>query len=91
MQSSLWEVAALQQHYFPAASGLARALESSNMEDPRAPDLLDLNEFAGYKFADFFEQEVKRRLKDTPLAYRKPATPTLFQQGDVFDGTFALP
>ena len=102
MNTSLWEVEALEKHYFPATATIAKGIELSNEvssgSNKRAAQgagatSYDLDEFASYTYAILFEQEVKRRLKDTPLAlHPRPTNPqqSLFQSADYFDEIFEL-
>lgn len=86
MTTSLWEIQALQRHYFPATATLAKGIELSNEGDAAASGSSkavaavaissastshDLDEFARYSYATLFGQEAKRRLKETPLAHEK--------------------
>jgi U3 small nucleolar RNA-associated protein 19 len=95
IQTSLWEVAALQSHYHPAVATLAKGLETSQPEDPKTlnPYSTNMDEFASYSYADLFAHETKRRRvkKEVPLAYENVRAQQLFQPGDVFEGIFALP
>lgn len=94
MNTSLWEVQALQRHYYSATATLAKGLEISS-EDPKtlsSTSAYDLDEFAKYSYATLFGQELKRRMKETPLAFQKPKgqDQDLFQSGDFFEGIFEL-
>ncbi len=81
LQSSLWELRALEQHYYPAVVTLAKSVGRS--EELQAPlhDLEDLSQ----TYASLFEQERSRRKnRKTPLTFRKPQS--LFVEDDVFAG-----
>ena len=88
IQSSLWELQSLSQHYYPAVGTLAAAVGSP--EQDKAP-LLDLEEFYQQSYHSLFEQERKRqkRSKKTPLTFRKPET--LFPSSDVFADILKTP
>eukprot|EP00624_Nannochloropsis_granulata_P000639 evm.model.NODE_12470_length_3629_cov_9.471204.1 len=65
IQSSLWEVAALQSHYHPSVAMLAKGLEVSTPEDPKTlnPFFTDMDELASYTYTDLFLHEGKQRRK----------------------------
>ncbi len=104
--TSLWEVAALQRHYFPSVSTLARGLETSAPEDPKSPSPFmaaggGLDELAAITYAALFAQEAKEKKgrprgarggeEEVALVFQPPKRPgALFQPGDCFDGLFAL-
>lgn len=64
--TSLWEVAALQKHYYPSVATLAKGLEASVPEDPKATGPFagvggGLDEMASITYAALFAQEAKER------------------------------
>lgn len=79
LQSSLWELHALQQHYLPAVVTLAAAVGSPAQDE--AP-LLDLEDFYSQSYHNLLEQERKRSKKKTPLTFQPPKH--LFDASDVF-------
>ena len=79
LQSSLWELHALQQHYLPAVVTLAAAVGSPAQDE--AP-LLDLEDFYSQSYHNLLEQERKRSKKKTPLTFQPPKQ--LFDASDVF-------
>ncbi|KAL9180030.1 hypothetical protein ACHAXT_008000 [Thalassiosira profunda] len=58
LESSLWELAALERHCHPAVAALAGA---AGTEDDRTTPMHDLEDFAVHTYASLFETE-KRRL-----------------------------
>lgn len=95
LQSSLWEVAALEKHYHPAVSTLAKSI---GREDPKSP-MLQLDDMAQHTYDSLIEQERKRNpggKKRKHTYYDKDAKPTtpvtfvppagLFSSSDVFAG-----
>ena len=103
LQSSLWELNALEHHYHPAVATLAKSI---GREDPKSP-MLQLEEMARHTYASLLEQERKRK---APLPKNhnnnkrnkfdnnnkpKAVTPVtfvaptgLFTKDDVFAGVF---
>lgn len=98
LQSSLWELGALERHYLPAVATLAQSI---GREDPKSP-MLQLDEMASHTYTSLIEQERKRRTKGSKRKHTydkdaKPTTPVtfvkptgLFQSGDVFEGILAV-
>ena len=89
IESSLWELNALERHYHPAVAGLAKACGT---EDEKAL-MHNLDDFLLHTYKSLFEQERKRgnnkRRNKVPLTFVKPKG--LFIEGDVFDGVFDFP
>ena len=88
LQSSLWELKALERHYLPAVVTMARSV--GREEELKAP-LHDLqHEFCAHTYQSLFEQERKRKrqrtsaTKTTPLTFVRP--PSLFTRDDMFSG-----
>ena len=97
LESSLWELIALEKHYHPGVSALAA---SCGKEDDRTP-MYDLEDFMVYTYKSLFEQEKKRiaggdengdggaskrKRSRVSLTFVEPKG--LFGEGDVFDGAF---
>ena len=61
LESSLWELHALEKHYHPAVATLAKSI---GREDPKSP-MLQLDEMAQHSYASLIEQERKRQAKKT--------------------------
>ena len=89
IESSLWELNALERHYHPAVAGLAKACGT---EDEKTL-MHNLDDFLLHTYKSLFEQERKRgnnkRRNTVPLTFVKPKG--LFIEGDVFDGVFDFP
>ena len=89
IESSLWELNALEQHYHPAVSSMAKGCgtESRNMM------MHNLDEFLLHTYKSLFDQERKRagnkRKSKTPLTFYQPKG--LFVENDTFDGIFDFP
>lgn len=88
IDSSLWELNALERHYHPAVSSLAKACGT---EDEKTV-LHDLDAFLLHTYKSLFDHERKslsnsnNRKRKTPLAFKEPSS--LFVEGDIFDGIF---
>ena len=85
IESSLWELNALEKHYHPAVRTLAR---SCGIETEQTL-MHNLEEFLLHTYKSLFEQERKREKKKgnlIPLTFKSPAG--LFVTDDVFDGIF---
>jgi U3 small nucleolar RNA-associated protein 19 len=87
LQSSLWELHALEKHYLTAVATLAQSI---GQEDPKSP-FLQLDEIAQQSYASLIAQERKRKGKksSTPVTFTKPTA--LFSQDDVFAGILHVP
>jgi U3 small nucleolar RNA-associated protein 19 len=86
IESCLWELNALEQHYHPAVSSMAKGC---GMEDSKTL-YHDLDQFLVHTYKSLFDQERqrgnnKRKIK-IPLTFHKPKG--LFTEGDIFDGIF---
>ena len=89
IESCLWELNALEEHYHPAVSSMAKGC---GMEDNKTLQH-DLDQFLVHTYKSLFDQERqrgnnKRKIK-VPLTFHKPKG--LFAEGDVFDGIFDFP
>ena len=88
IDSSLWELNALERHYHHAVSSMAKACGT---EDEKTV-LHDLDAFLLHTYKSLFDQERKslsngnNRKRKTPLAFKEPSS--LFVEGDIFDGIF---
>jgi len=97
LESSLWELTALERHYHPAISTLAKSIGTEN--DKTTP-LYDMEDFMAHTYKSLFEQEKKRlgggansgggeRKKGgcrVTLTFIEPEG--LFAKDDVFAGIF---
>jgi U3 small nucleolar RNA-associated protein 19 len=88
LQSSLWELGALEKHCYPAVVTLAKAV--GRKEEEKAP-MHHLEDFLGQTYKSLFEQERKRlkQKRKTPLTFHKPES--LFSETGVFAGILAVP
>lgn len=106
LESSLWELQALERHYHPAVATLAKSI---GREDPKSA-MLQLDEMAQHSYASLIEQERKRHAKKANRGgghkrkhggydkEAKPVTPVtfvkpsaLFPSTDIFAGILKVP
>lgn len=84
LQSSLWELAVFERHYYPAVATLAKSI--GRAEEDKAP-LYNIEEFANHTYASLFDQEKKKKSK-TALTFKKPSA--LFTDDDIFFGCIQI-
>ena len=76
LESSLWELQALRQHYSPAVSRFVAVLERELGNRWKTQEL-DLALLCSSSYSTLFEEENGRRMKAVPLAFYEPqAEPT---------------
>eukprot|EP00536_Pseudo-nitzschia_multiseries_P000326 jgi/Psemu1/178351/e_gw1.4.120.1 len=80
LQSSLWELAVFERHYYPAVATLAKSI--GRVEEEKAAPY-NTDEFATHTYASLFDQEKKKKTK-TALTFNKPSS--LFTDDDIFSG-----
>ena len=80
LQSSLWELAVLERHYYPAVATLAKSI--GRAEEDKAP-MYNIEEFANHTYGSLFDQEKKKKTK-TALTFKKPSA--IFTDDDIFSG-----
>jgi U3 small nucleolar RNA-associated protein 19 len=85
LQSSLWELAIFERHYYPAVATLAKSI--GREEEARAPPYV-IEDFASHTFTSLFEQERKKKTKTTALTFKEPVS--LFTEDDVFSDFFEI-
>lgn len=81
LQSSLWELSVLENHYYAPVASLAKSIGSP--AEAKAP-LHNIEEFSGHTYKSLFDQERKKRGKTTPLTFKEPGP--LFTKDDIFGG-----
>jgi len=88
LESSLWELKALEEHYHPAVATMALSI---GREDNKAP-MHDLEVFLRHTYKSLFDQERKRldkKRRKVPLTFSKPKA--LFVETDVFSRILKIP
>eukprot|EP00252_Welwitschia_mirabilis_P001015 TRINITY_DN10999_c0_g2_i1.p1 TRINITY_DN10999_c0_g2~~TRINITY_DN10999_c0_g2_i1.p1 ORF type:complete len:255 (+),score=46.43 TRINITY_DN10999_c0_g2_i1:34-765(+) len=79
LQSSLWEIDTLRRHYSPAVSRFVASLESDLTVRAKTTEV-NVKDFSSGSYNTIFSEEVKRRIKQVPLAFYKSVPSTLFPQ-----------
>ena len=90
LESSLWELAALERHFHPAVATLARSVGTETETTP----MHDMDKFLLHTYKSLFEMERKRNgatmaRKAVPVTFAKPSS--LFVADDVFAGILSVP
>ena len=85
LQSSLWELAALERHYHPAVCTLAKSI--GTLQESKSP-LHAMNEFSSYTYKSLFDMERKKKTK-TALTFKEPTS--LFTKDDIFSNILKSP
>lgn len=85
LQSSLWELAVLERHYFPSVSTLAKSI-GTKAEAKTAPHSID--DFTEHTYKGLFDQAKKGRSKKTPITFQAPEK--LFASTDLFAEVLAI-
>ncbi|XP_059296795.1 protein NUCLEOLAR COMPLEX ASSOCIATED 4 isoform X2 [Lycium ferocissimum] len=89
MRSSLWEVDTLRHHYCPPVSRFVLSLETDLTVRAKTTEVA-VKDFSSGSYATIFGDEIRRRVKQVPLAFYT-ATPTmLFPESDFLGWTFKL-
>lgn len=89
MRSSLWEVDTLRHHYCPPVSRFVLSLENDLTVRAKTTEVA-VKDFSSGSYATIFGDEIRRRVKQVPLAFYT-ATPTmLFPESDFLGWTFKL-
>merc|ERR1719223_1396723 len=97
LESSLWELNALERHYHPAVSTLAKAC---GMEDDKTTPYYNMDEFMIHSYKSLFEQERNKKQKKNnknkkaiPLTFHEPKSLFITSNGqqDLFGSILLLP
>lgn len=87
MRSSLWEIDTLRHHYCPPVSRFVLSLENDLAVRGKTAEIT-VKDFSSGSYATIFNDEIRRRVKQVPLAFYK-ATPTcLFSESEFPGWTF---
>ncbi|XP_073034408.1 protein NUCLEOLAR COMPLEX ASSOCIATED 4 [Primulina eburnea] len=87
MRSSLWEIDNLRYHYCPPVSRFVLSLENDLAVRARAPEIA-VKDFSSGSYATIFNNEIRRRVKQVPLAFYKTTPSSLFSEFDFPGWTF---
>ncbi|CAL5030385.1 unnamed protein product [Urochloa decumbens] len=85
--SSLWEIDTLRHHYSPAVSRFVASLEEDLTVRAKTTEM-KITDFSSGSYATVFRDEVRRRIKQVPLAFYRTTPTSLFQGSDFPGWTF---
>ncbi|KAJ4715831.1 Nucleolar complex 4 [Melia azedarach] len=87
MRSSLWEIDTLRHHYCPPVSRFVLSLENDLTVRAKTTEI-NVEDFSSGSYATIFGEEIRRRVKQVPLAFYKTASTCLFSDADFAGWTF---
>ncbi|XP_076905801.1 protein NUCLEOLAR COMPLEX ASSOCIATED 4-like [Bidens hawaiensis] len=87
MRSSLWEIDTLCHHYCPPVSRFVLSLENDLTVRSKTTEVA-VKDFSSGSYATIFRDEMKRRVKQVPLAFFKVIPTSLFSESDFGGWTF---
>eukprot|EP00934_Nitzschia_sp_Nitz4_P006023 Nitzschia sp. Nitz4//scaffold161_size51353//6531//8159//NITZ4_006940-RA/size51353-processed-gene-0.55-mRNA-1//1//CDS//3329537885//6013//frame0 len=85
LQSSLWELKALEQHYYHPISTLAESIGTPG--EAKAP-YHNIEDFSEHTYKSLFDQERKKKGNKTALTFKEPEA--LFGKNDMFAGFLSI-
>uniref|UniRef100_A0A7S2GHA6 CCAAT-binding factor domain-containing protein n=1 Tax=Octactis speculum TaxID=3111310 RepID=A0A7S2GHA6_9STRA len=98
LETSLWEIVALQEHYYPAVAALAKDFKNTKWgkhhgkHDHKDDSQLSLDDYAAYTYKQIFDQEAQRSERGknaaVPLCFKEPSG--IFVPGDALHDSFSL-
>ncbi|CAI9099967.1 OLC1v1036871C1 [Oldenlandia corymbosa var. corymbosa] len=81
MRSSLWEIDTLGNHYCPPISRFVLSLENDLTVRAKTTEVA-VKDFSSGSYATIFGEEMRRRVKQVPLAFYKSSPRVLFSELD---------
>ncbi|KAL0694248.1 hypothetical protein Bca4012_061428 [Brassica carinata] len=87
MRSSLWEIDLLRHHYCPPVSRFVSSLETDLTIRAKTTEM-KIEDFSSGSYATIFGDEIRRRVKQVPLAFYKVVPTSLFEDSDFPGWTF---
>ncbi|KAL0655307.1 hypothetical protein Bca4012_075891 [Brassica carinata] len=90
MRSSLWEIDTLRHHYCPPVSRCVSSLENDLTVRAKTTEM-KIEDFSSGSYATIFGDEIRRRVKQVPLAFYKAVPTSLFEDSDFPGWTFTIP
>ncbi|KAG8473415.1 hypothetical protein CXB51_035615 [Gossypium anomalum] len=87
MRSSLWEIDTLRHHYCPPVSRFVLSLENDLTVRSKTTEM-DIKDFSSGSYATIFGDEIRRRVKQVPLAFYKATPTSLFPESELCGWTF---
>ncbi|KAJ0077298.1 hypothetical protein Patl1_35742 [Pistacia atlantica] len=87
LRSSLWEIDTLCHHYCPPVSRFVLSLENDLTVRAKTTEI-NVGDFSSGSYATIFGDEIRRRVKQVPLAFYKATPISLFSDADFAGWTF---
>ncbi|KAJ6386383.1 hypothetical protein OIU77_029366 [Salix suchowensis] len=85
--SSLWEIDGLRHHYCPPVSRFVQSLENDLTVRAKTTEV-NVEDFSSGSYATIFGEEIRRRVKQVPVAFYKVIPSCLFSEPDLTGWTF---
>lgn len=79
LESSLWEIETLRNHYCPAVSRFVSSLETDLTQRAKTSEV-SISDFSGGSYSTILSEEVGKRLKKVPLAFYQNTPTSLFSK-----------
>lgn len=89
MRSSLWEIDTLRHHYCPPVSRFVLSLENDLTVRAKTTEVT-ISDFSSGSYSTIFREEMRRRVKQVPLAFYKTTPTSLFSESDFPGWTFDI-
>ncbi|XP_010467482.1 PREDICTED: nucleolar complex protein 4 homolog B-like isoform X2 [Camelina sativa] len=90
LKSSLWEIDTLRHHYCPPVSRFVSSLETDLTIRAKTTEM-KIEDFSSGSYATIFGDEIRRRVKQVPIAFYKAIPTSLFEDSDFPGWTFNIP
>ncbi|KAK9756306.1 hypothetical protein RND81_01G088000 [Saponaria officinalis] len=87
MRSSLWEIDTLRHHYCPPVSRFVLSLENDLTVRSKTTEVT-VSDFSSGSYSTIFREEMRRRVKQVPLAFYKTTPTALFSESEFPGWTF---
>ncbi|XP_022744037.1 nucleolar complex protein 4 homolog B-like [Durio zibethinus] len=87
MRSSLWEIDTLRSHYCPPVSRFVLSLQNDLTVRSKTTEM-DIKDFSSGSYATIFGDEIRRRVKQVPLAFYRATPTSLFSESEFAGWTF---
>ncbi|KAF5760374.1 putative nucleolar complex protein [Helianthus annuus] len=87
LRSCLWEIDTLRHHYCPPLSRFVLSLENDLTVRSKTTEVA-VKDFSSGSYATIFRDEMRRRVKQVPLAFYKAIPTSLFSESDFGGWTF---
>lgn len=87
MRSSVWEIDTLRHHYCPPVSRFVLSLENDLTVRAKTTEI-SIQDFSSGSYSTIFGEEIRRRVKQVPLAFYKATPTSLFAESEFAGWTF---